>query len=447
MSAGDTIFALATAPGRAAVAVVRLSGPKVRAALGAVAGGVPRARRASLRRLRDGSDQTLDQALVLWFPAPASFTGEDCAELHLHGGRAVVEGVLEALAALDLRPAEAGEFARRAFENGKLELSEAEAVADLVDAETGAQRSQALEQLGGAITRRTDGWRESLLDALAHLEAAVDFPDEDLPGAVADRALAPLHALSADLAAALADSRGEKVREGYRIALIGAPNAGKSSLLNRLTGHDRAIVTAEAGTTRDVIEAPLNLGGYGVVVGDMAGLRTATNPVEAEGVRRARAWAQAASLRLWLVDRSGNGDWDAAVDLLQPGDLLVLAKGDLPTGPDAARAEAAARDRALEIVGMGPDGGSLSGLNRLLARRVAGDLEGTDFPVVTRQRHRAVLEEALRHLDRALSGGAVEPELVAEDVRLAARSLERMSGRLDPEDVLGRVFATFCIGK
>jgi tRNA modification GTPase len=444
----DTIFALATAPGRAAVAVMRLSGPEAGAAVRALTGRpLPRPRQAGLRRLSDpASGEAIDEALLLWFPGPASFTGEDVAELQLHGGPAVVEAVAQALVGLGLRLAEPGEFTRRAFEHGRLELSQAEAVADLVEAETAAQRKQALEQLGGALARRYDGWRGELVEALAWLEAEIDFPDEELPELLAARAGAPLARLEDELAASLADARGMRVREGYRIALVGAPNAGKSSLLNALLERDAAIVTATPGTTRDVIEAPLVLDGYRVLIADTAGVREAGDAIEAEGVRRARAWAEDADLRLWVVDASaGDGAWAEAAGLVRPSDILVLNQTDRPSGAD--RAAAIRPDLAtVETSAISPDG--VVGLRTALARRVVADLSGADFPATTRLRHRALLTEALEHLRRAIARLPFgDAELVAEDVRLAARSLERISGRIDPDAVLDRVFSTFCIGK
>jgi tRNA modification GTPase len=270
----DTIFAPATAPGRAAVAVVRISGPDAGAALGRLAGRRPSPRRASLRKLRDRAGEPIDAALVLWFPAPDSYTGEDVAELHLHGGAAVVGRVTEALSGLGLRLAEPGEFTRRAFEAGRLSLDQAEGVADLVDAETEAQARQAIAQLEGALGRRYARWRGMLAGAMAMLEAAVDFPDEELPSDVAARAAPRIAQLRDDLERAQADAeRGERVREGYRIALIGAPNAGKSRLFNALLAREAAIVTATPGTTRDVLEAPLVIAGFKVLLADMAGLR------------------------------------------------------------------------------------------------------------------------------------------------------------------------------
>jgi tRNA modification GTPase len=450
--ARDTIFALATAAGRAAIAIVRLSGPDAGTALLGLAGGKVRPRQATLRTLRRAADgAVLDEALVLWLPGPASVTGEDCAELHLHGGHAVVDAVTEALLDLGIRLAEPGEFTRRAFENGKLDLSQAEAVADLVDAETESQRRQALAQLDGALARRHATWRAGLIEVLAVLEAAVDFPDEDLPESVADEAAPTLARIVEELDAALADgARGERVRGGYRVALIGAPNAGKSSLLNALAGRDAAIVTETPGTTRDVIEVPLNLGGYRVVLADTAGVRAARDPIEAEGVRRARAWAEAAALRLLVVDSSAEDEaWREVASLARPGDLCLLNKSDLPRGTCAA-AEAWAAAHGLQPLTLSlatSDG--LDAVRRALTETVIATLSGADFPAATQERHRRDLADALSHLGRAVDALSVpvKLELAAEDVRLAARSLARISGQVGAEDVLDRVFARFCIGK
>lgn len=445
----DTIFALATAPGRAAVALLRLSGPKAGEAVRDIAGRLPPAREARLRRLKGPDGALLDEALVIWTPGPGSYTGEDSAELHLHGGAATVDAVSEALLALGLRLAEPGEFTRRAFEAGKLDLAQAEAIVDLVDAESEGQRRQALAQLGGALGRRYGAWREALLEALANLEAAIDFPDEEVPADVAARAGAPLRTLEAELAEALAGAeRGERVRDGYRIAIIGAPNAGKSSLLNRLVEREAAIVTATPGTTRDVIEAPLLIGGFKVLLADTAGIREALDEIEDEGVRRARAWAEGAALRLWVVDASvGAGGWRLASEAVRAGDLLLLNKSDRPSGADAQAASVLARDQGIEVLALSASAGDgLEALLDALHRRVSSDLAGGEFPAATRARHRTRLEEALAGIRRALTA-LEQPELAAEDLRLAGRALGRISGRIDPEEVLGRIFASFCIGK
>ncbi|HEX8233959.1 MAG TPA: tRNA uridine-5-carboxymethylaminomethyl(34) synthesis GTPase MnmE [Caulobacteraceae bacterium] len=446
----DTLFALATAPGRAAVAVLRLSGPGAAEAVKRLAGRLPPPREARLRVLRNETGEELDRALVLWLPGPHSYTGEDSAELHLHGGAAVVDAVSEALLTGGLRPAQPGEFTRRAFENGRLDLVQAEAVADLVDAETEAQRRQALAQLEGALSRRHADWRELIVEALAVLEAAIDFPDEDLPEDVAVRARPPLERLLAGLEEALADAaRGERVREGYRIAIVGAPNAGKSSLLNRLAGRDAAIVTPVAGATRDVIELPLVIAGYKALVADTAGLREPGDAIEAEGVRRARAWAEGADLRLWVIDASaGEGAWREAADVIGRGDLALLNKSDLAPGPDAVPAAAAASAAGADALAVSCAGSaSLNALTDALEARVVSALGGGEFPAATRARHRQELGRARDHAARALGVLSAGAELAAEDVRLAARALARITGGVDAESVLDRVFASFCIGK
>ncbi|MFN3669680.1 MAG: tRNA uridine-5-carboxymethylaminomethyl(34) synthesis GTPase MnmE [Brevundimonas sp.] len=433
----DTIFALATPPGRGAIAILRLSGPDTDEALEALGAGGLKPRVASLRTLaHDG--RPIDQALVLRFPAPKSYTGEACAELHLHGGRAVVEAAAAALTALGLRPAEPGEFTRRAFENGRMDLAQAEAVADLIDAETTAQAAQALGQLDGALSQTYAGFRRDLLTALALVEAEIDFPDEEVPDNLARAAGPVLDRLIAHLTAALADARrGERVREGYRIVLIGETNAGKSSLFNALVAREAAIVTPIAGTTRDVLDADLIIGGYAVTLSDTAGLRDSDDPVEAEGVRRARARAEAAELRLW-VRAPGDPPGDAAVRA-RAGDLVILNKADLGPVEGIEGFETLAVSTA---TGLG-----LRALHDWIASRLAHDLSGADFPAVTRERHRRRLVEALSAAEAGRAALAVAPEMAADDLRRAAVALARVTGAIGVEDILGEVFSTFCIGK
>ena len=433
----DTIFALATPPGRGAIAILRLSGPKTPAALTALGAGRLKPRLASLRTLVHAG-RPMDQALVLSFPAPNSYTGEDCAELHLHGGRAVIEAASQALIALGLRPADPGEFTRRAFENGRMDLAQAEAVADLIDAETTAQATQALGQLDGALSQTYAGFRRDLLKAMALVEAEIDFPDEEIPDNLARAAGPVLDGLITDLRAALADGRrGERVRDGYRIVLIGETNAGKSSLFNALIAREAAIVTPIAGTTRDVLDADLIIGGYAVTLSDTAGLRESDDPVEAEGVRRARVRAEQADLRLWVLSP---GDIEgAAAGFARPDDLVVLTKADVGV-------VAAPPGREILTVST-TTGEGLAALHDWIAARLARDLSGADFPAVTRERHRRRLSEALIAVEAGRRALDIAPEMAGEDLRRAAESLARVTGAIGVEDVLGEVFSTFCIGK
>ena len=444
----DTIFALATPPGRGAVAVVRVSGPRAAGMLTSLAGRRPRPRQATLRTLKSAEGAPLDRALVLWFPEPASFTGEDCAEFHLHGGQAVVDGVTEALIAAGARLAQPGEFTRRAFENGKLDLTQAEGIADLVDAETTAQARQALDQVGGALSLRYAGWRETLVSAMSLLEAAVDFPEEDQAAQIVASAAPALKGLVDGLRGALLESpEGQRVRDGYRIALIGAPNAGKSSLINVLAGRDVAIVNDLPGTTRDVIEVPLTVAGYRVLLSDTAGLRDSSDAVEIEGGRRAAKAASEAALRLWVVDGAANeGLWRAGVDLVRSGDWCVLNKADCYLGDDGRAARRHAAELGIFTMAVSALDGKIDPLRTGIETRVSNDLRGAEFPAATRVRHLELLRDCLAHVERALTR-LDEPELAAEDLRLAARATERVTGVVGVEDVLDRVFSTFCIGK
>ncbi|HEY7688319.1 MAG TPA: tRNA uridine-5-carboxymethylaminomethyl(34) synthesis GTPase MnmE [Dongiaceae bacterium] len=440
----DTIYAPATAPGRAGIAVVRLSGPRAMAALRRLAGEPPTPRRAVLRSLRHPlTGAELDRALVLAFPAPNSFTGEDMAELHLHGGRAAVRAVLEALAACDgLRPAEAGEFTRRAFEHGKLDLTAAEGLADLVNAETEAQRRQALRQLRGELGELYEAWRGRLLTALARIEAYIDFPDEDLPPHLAEQTREVLSAVLAEVDRHLQDERrGERLREGLSVAILGPPNVGKSSLLNALAGRPAAIVAAQAGTTRDIVEVRLDLGGYPVTVADTAGLREALDEVEIEGVRRAKSAARTADYKILCVDAREYPDVDAQLEPLVNADaLFVVNKCDLV----APRVFAPLCDRPA----LGVSALTGAGIDALLAALTEAVIERAglaETPSLTRERHRRALEDCRIALQRALT--AASPELLAEDLRLAVRAIGRITGRVDVEDLLDVIFSEFCIGK
>ncbi|HXZ00563.1 MAG TPA: tRNA uridine-5-carboxymethylaminomethyl(34) synthesis GTPase MnmE [Stellaceae bacterium] len=439
-----TIFALATAPGRAGIAVLRLSGPEARAALEAVASTVPPPRRAALARFCDpASGEAIDDGLALFFPGPRSVTGEDVAEFHIHGSRAVAAALLEALGRLPgLRLAAPGEFTRRAFEHGKLDLTAAEGLADLVAADTAAQRRQALRQLAGELGRLYEGWRERLMRALAHLEAEIDFPEEGLPEDLRQGVRAAAAALRAEIASHLADGhRGERLRDGVAVAILGPPNAGKSSLMNALARREVAITAASAGTTRDVIEVALDLGGYPVLLADTAGLRASGDAVEAEGVRRARARAAAADLRLIVLDAARPEEAAAVAGLMDETALVVANKIDL--APAAGWADALGAGPALRLSVRTGEG--MAALLARLQAEVARRFEPTGAPLITRARHRQALEDVVGSLDRFAA--AELPELAAEDLRSAAQALGRITGRVDVEALLDIIFGEFCLGK
>lgn len=448
-TARDTIAAVSTASGRAAIAIVRLSGPASGAVLDAVAGGRPAPRRAAFRAFRaPATGELIDRGLALWFPGPASATGEDAAELHVHGGRAVVAAILDAaLAVPGVRAAEPGEFTRRAFLAGRLDLAETEGLADLIEAETEAQRRQAIRQSEGALGAVVDGWRARLIGAMALVEAGIDFSDEDdVPAAARADARTEISELVRDLKSALADTRAERLREGFRVAILGAPNAGKSSLLNALARRDVAIVTDIPGTTRDVVEVHLDLGGYPVIVADTAGLRETEDVVEREGVRRAHAAAERADLVLWVAE-VGSGA-EPASGFAAPA-WRIDAKADrLPgwpavTAPDAAPAGFTARFRTSTL-----DVATVDPLLAALADAARDGLGGAEHVGLTRARHRAVLAAVTADLGRALAEwDALPDELIAEALRRSAVELGRIAGRIGVEDVLDRLFASFCIGK
>lgn len=433
MGLSDTIFALASGQGRAALAVIRVSGPGCPDILRALCGEIPPPRRASLRGLRDRVLGTLDQALVLWFPGPSSYTGEDSCELQLHGGLAVIEGVMVALARLGARPAGPGEFTRRAVLLGRMDLLEAEAVADLIDAETAAQRDQALQQMGGALGAIYAGWAARLLRLLAQQEALIDFPDDDLPPEVVAGMRSEMQALLTEMRDHLNDgARGERLRAGLVFAIAGPPNVGKSTLLNALCRRDVAIVSPMAGTTRDVLEARLELAGIPVTLLDTAGLRETADAVEAEGVRRARARLETADVVLALSSGCGG---IAELGLMRALQVVpVWTQSDVfPPRDDEALAISA-------VTGAGMD--ALIVVLERLARALAG---ARGAPALSRARHRIAIEAAERCVAAAVL--AELPELCGEELRLAVQALGRLSGHVGVEDVLESVFSQFCIGK
>jgi tRNA modification GTPase len=428
----DSIYALSSGGVPAGVAVIRISGPLAGNALSAIAGALPKPRSAALRLLRrPGHGAVLDQALVLWFPGPASETGEDMAELQVHGSRAVVQALFGVLGEQGLRMAEPGEFARRAFGNGKLDLTALEGLADLIAAETEVQLRQAVGQAGGALARRAEAWRGKLVELRAELEARLDFSDEDdVADALPEAFGRGVQDLAADMRAALEGAgSGERVRTGFRVAILGRPNAGKSSLLNALSRRDVAIVTEEAGTTRDVLEVPLDIGGYPVVAFDTAGLREAASAAEAEGVRRARRAAEDADLVLWLED--SRLEQEALPDFGDRPVWRIATKADLARGVVGSP--------SISVV----TGKGLSELVERLGAAAANAMpEGG--ALVARQRQADAIEAALE----ALQGmSAARDEIAADLLRAAGEAIGRLTGRIDVEDVLDRLFGEFCIGK
>lgn len=445
MGSASTIYALSSGQGPSGVAVIRISGEAASQALIALAGSLPQPRKAALRRLKRPADGTvLDEALVLFFPAPRSETGEDLVELHTHGGRAVVAAVLSELGKLEeFRLAEPGEFARRAFENGKLDLVGIEGLADLINAETEAQRVQAVRQAAGEQSRLYEDWRRVLLQASAFAEASLDFADEaDVAAGSYAMAISTAAGLAAQIEAHLADGhRGEILREGFRVVLAGPPNAGKSSLLNALARRDVAIVSPEAGTTRDALEVRLDLGGYPVIVTDTAGFRAPEGAIEAEGIRRSLGHIKRAQLVLWLVESTG-GPAEPPEDVRALGAPIqpVISKGDLVCRPVPGLAPTTLRVSA-------QSGRGLPDLIRTIAEAATQVLAASPATIITRERHRLMLEDLSAALAAFVASDRSRPELGAEELRHAARALGRLTGRIDAEEVLGAIFGSFCIGK
>jgi len=437
----ETIYAVSSGAGKAGVAVIRVSGGAAGLALETLCGGLPPDRRAVVRSIRTRNGEIIDRGLVLWMPGPGTFTGEDSAEFQVHGSRAVVSAVLEALQEIDgLRPADAGEFARRAFENGKLDLTEVEGLADLIDAETEAQRRQALRQMEGAAGRIVEDWRGRLIGILALCEAGIDFADEDdVPAGVAVEVGPKITALATEIDRYLADGhRGEMIRDGLTVVIAGAPNVGKSSLMNALARRDVAIVSDIPGTTRDMIEVRLDLSGVPVTVVDTAGLRDSADLIEQEGVRRAEARARDSDLVLWMTDTASENPPEG---LVGPETWIVRNKCDrtgYPLGPRTGS------EYGLSVRSGDGIEDLLAGLSAWIGDRVGS---GTT-PLITRARHRLELEAAVSALHAAANGDyLVHGDLVAEDLRRAAMALGRITGRIDVEDVLDAVFGQFCIGK
>ncbi|MCV2863280.1 tRNA uridine-5-carboxymethylaminomethyl(34) synthesis GTPase MnmE [Defluviimonas sp. WL0075] len=428
----NTIYALASARGKSGVAVIRISGPDAFPAARSLAGSLPEPRRAGLRRLVEDGD-ILDEAVVLCFAADASFTGEETVELHVHGATATVAAVLAALSRLPgLRLAEPGEFTRRALENGRIDLAQVEGLSDLIEAETEAQRRQALRVLSGKVGAKAEEWRSALIRAAALIEATIDFADEDVPVDVAPEVLSLIADVRADLTRQLAGyGAAEMIREGFEVAIVGRPNAGKSTLLNALAGREAAITSEHAGTTRDVIEVRMDLGGFAVLLLDTAGLRETEDVVEGIGIERALERAELADLRVFL----GDGE---ETPLLQPreGDIMVQGKSDLA---------------GVMTGGLSVSGKTGEGLDALVAEigsRAAERASGAGL--ITRERHRAAIGRALVALESAeleVRNGPDRAELASENLRGAIRALDSLVGRVDVEDLLDQIFSSFCIGK
>jgi tRNA modification GTPase len=443
-SPDQTIFALSSGRAPSAIAIIRVSGPQAHAAVQRFCGKLPTPRLAHVAMLRDLDGSALDESVTLWFPAPQSATGEDVAEFHVHGGRAVIAAMFDALGSIDgLRPAEPGEFTRRAFENGKLDLTEAEGLDDLIHADTDRQRRQALRHLKGLLGEKAESWRQQIIEASALVEAGIDFSDEgDVSSELIAPALKKIAALKSEIEEVLATSaQSERLREGLNVAIAGPPNAGKSTLLNRLARREAAIVSPHAGTTRDIIEVNLDLDGYPVTLIDTAGVRDTLDPVEQEGVRRARDRARTSDLVLWLVDANdeiaptlAGTDDHAPVWIVRNKVDLAPAKGG--EGDTSSRFDiSAARG---------------DGVPALIAALVsyAQDFFGSgEMALVSRARHRNLLLETISALGRAEQASERGDELLAEELRIAIHSLGRLTGRVDVEDILDIIFREFCIGK
>jgi tRNA modification GTPase len=443
MISSDTIYALSSGLGRAGVAVVRISGPDAANVVKKLSGALPVPRQAVLRKIVSARDGTLlDRGLILWFPAPSSFTGEDVAEFHVHGGLAVVRALFEELGGMPgLRAAAAGEFTRRAFSNGKFDLVEVEGLADLVEARTERQRRQAIRQAEGSASEVLNGWRDQLVQVLARLEAAIDFVDE---AHVSESALVNsgerLRAIVAEVEAELERGRqGERLREGLRVVLAGLPNVGKSSLLNWLAKKEAAIVSPIAGTTRDVVEAHLNLGGLPIILQDTAGLRAASSDeIEIEGIARANAALGEADLVLWVASPDVPASW--VPHSFDSDTIWIWNKADLAL-PDKKR-ENAGRFRLVSA----KTGEGIEILEKSIIDRLQSLVAGGEAAIITRQRHRDSLQAMLKHL-RAASRMGQPLEIIAEEVRLATYEIGRLTGFVEVESLLDKIFEEFCIGK
>ena len=447
----DTIYALSSAAGKAGVAVIRVSGPNAWQTIEILGNKLPKTRQTALMTLKNPKNgEIIDKAMVIAFKSPESFTGEDVVEYHCHGSLAIYEEMMEVLSGMDnCRIADHGEFTRRAFENGKLDLTEAEAIADLIDAETKAQKDQAVAQMGGALSTLYNGWAEELVKALAYVEAIIDFPDEDVPDTETAKARPAIEKLRAEIKNHLNDNRrGERLRDGIQVAVIGAPNAGKSSLVNKIAQRDVAIVSDVAGTTRDIIEAHLNLGGYPVIVADTAGLRPdqigseGQEKIESEGIGRALKRAEEADFRVLVFNATDAAPNKHTANLVNEEAIIVVNKID--ENPSVTKTFHVKPD-VTNFVSIKTGEGLKAFLDALTIRIEAKMKASRQTPSLTRQRHRTNLEACLATLEKALE--QPQPELMAQELRFAVSALGRITGRVDVEDLLDVIFKDFCIGK
>ncbi len=441
--ASETIFSLSSAPGRAGVAVFRLSGPACSDVIERITQrALPKARFAALRMIKDSKNQPIDEAVTLWFPAPASFTGEDCAEFQTHGSAAVIEGLSRTLLGLGLRQAEPGEFTRRAVQNGKMDLTEAEGLADLIDAQTEGQRVQAIRQMGGGLRDLYEGWRERLLDALAQIEGEIDFPDEaDIPDTLSHGAYGPLSELALDMQDALGDmGRGASIRSGLDVAIIGAPNAGKSTLINALTRRDVAITSPEAGTTRDIVEAQMVIAGLPVTLSDTAGLRETENAIEAEGVKRAKKRADEAEITIYVLRPGVTEPSDDIVSHLTENDIILINKSMTYEYFDV---EAACSVIVGDLLQPSTEKAVFEKLSAIIRDNFSVGQDAS----LTRERHGDCVGRAHHFILKAQSHLGAAPELAGDDLRSALRALSELAGETDIEAVFDRIFSRFCVGK
>ncbi len=445
MHDSQTIFALASAAGKSGIAIIRISGDRTTKALEALGcKNIPEPRKATLKKLYR-ENELIDEAVIIYFPAPNSFTGEDVAELHIHGSQAVVSNIISHLSSLDeIRLAEAGEFSRRAFENGKMDLTKAEAIADLIDAETSMQQKQALRQMGGELEQLYENYRSNMIKILAHIEAYIDFPDEDIPEEIKADIINNSESLKLSLEEHIADKRGEIIRSGVHVVIVGSPNVGKSSLINYLSRRDVAIVSDVAGTTRDIIEVHLDINGYAVIISDTAGLREGSNEIESIGVNLAKKKAAISDLKICMFDATELPKLDKYTkSLIDENSIIVINKIDL-LSPTSFELEGITSIPISVTTGEGAEA-----LLNILEEKIKNIVMPSSSPLLTRERHKMHVREAIDYLGRFIHAMNIERdiELCAEDLRVAATSIGRITGKIGIDELFDQIFSSFCIGK